>query len=1538
MRKCIAISVAFCAVTFGQLSAQVKAAGVPFKSTGRSLSEAPPFRSNGALERAQTKAEVFGSTPGIQVQGETTMIFSPVPEYTIAPGAERADGVRTARALLIFTDSEQTCNRIIELPLSVTTVTSFNTVAEKVPPMPYKAYGEQIVNAVAFDDKFMASTWCSMLYSQTNSVYTTADWAHQYNYDYRVADLEMTAVSYNKADGITYGVFQGVNPANGADEWFFGRWIDPSTYTQPKPIKFLGTKYWYGMAIAPDGTIYAIDTDCNLLKVDKSTGEQTILGSTGLTNKYKTSACYDAVNNRILFATSLASGSTMYSIDPTNAHATALYRMPHEEQIVALFIPDPEAEEKAPAAATGLTCEYPLGSLTGDIVFEVPAKYFDGTAASGTVTYTIGINGETVTEGTANFGESVSAEVTVAASDSYVVTVRLYNDAGASPISRATLFCGSPIPRAPYFTKSVEYDEANKCFNLAWSPSYQTTGTTGGEVNSAEVSYELVRYPDMKTITTEKGVTSLSDPYEPADDNLTIVYYELRSVYYGQKSTVVRSTPYKFGKITPPYLDEMWNSYSSAAYSYLPTATDNLAWSYIGPVTPQEKQHGWMYHGKANSATMMDSYLLTSPINLRKGKIYTLNFTAAATNTSWRNERLAVYMGRELTVEGIKEQTLIEPTLIYAIREENGERMSVNFSAPEDGIYYIAFHHNSDPNLRFLYIGDIEITAPIGQEVPVEVENLKIVPAEDGVLSASLTFTLPGKAVNGNNLTSLPSVKIYRNDVQIADFTPTTASVTYLDNAAVNGVNKYTVTPYNEHGEGLSATMNVFVGVSSPVNPSPWAWFGGNDGQALITWPTVATDQFGTTLSNSTVTYDIQREYVLSGSTTRELIAENVAGNSYADQFCAADAEQTSVAYWVRAVTPGGHSQWVSTRKVGLGKPYETPWFESFPNATPDYNWFTVGSSMSWSLVTDDIYDDAKSVDGDNGFLLAQASAAGTAGLVYSGAISIPADMPNPYFSFYYLNQGSYQGVPVKNFVELVIIDGSGQHHVKHAVCNGEWGWERLSYDLSAYKGKKVQLGVYMECVDRPFIGLDAFRVATRYDHDIDMVRITGPEEVEVGQSVTLSVSFENLGFEDIPQGYKVQLYQDGKLVEEKNGDDIDADTKASVNFTVVTNPTMGGSVEFIAKVVYDADDAPANNESAPYTLKIVNNIGYPEPLNLLAEQTAEGIKLRWEAPDMSTTPRQTYTEDFEKFESFAKEIEGWTIHDMDGGIVRPISDYIKVDESHGSPFGFFVQDNSVAPFDEFDEFYTPSGSKYMASQYVTDADGKPMQNDDWLISPELSGDLQTVTFMGKSISSSWLEAFEVYYSTTGTAVEDFIFFGGVANAPAQWINYSVTLPKGAKYFAIRCISYGCLQFMVDDVTLRLKSCDPIELTHQGYNVYRDGKPLNASPLTELSFVDPVFDGKEHTYHVTALYAQGESTPSVASVATADVDVVMTEVFSAVAGKGHIRIEASADRNVRVVNAAGVCLYNGSGSTTVLLPSGVYVVTSADSTVKLMVP
>ena len=44
-----------------------------------------------------------------------------------------------------------------------------------------------------------------------------------------------------------------------------------------------------------------------------------------------------------------------------------------------------------------------------------------------------------------------------------------------------------------------------------------------------------------------------------------------------------------------------------------------------------------------------------------------------------------------------------------------------------------------------------------------------------------------------------------------------------------------------------------------------------------------------------------------------------------------------------------------------------------------------------------------------------------------------------------------------------------------------------------------------------------------------------------------------------------------------------------------------------------------------------------------------------------------------------------------------------------------------------------------------------------------------------------------------------------------------------------------------------------------GYNLYRDGAPVNQTILAQPTFTDNAVADGDHTYHVTAVYNRGES-------------------------------------------------------------------------------
>ena len=154
---------------------------------------------------------------------------------------------------------------------------------------------------------------------------------------------------------------------------------------------------------------------------------------------------------------------------------------------------------------------------------------------------------------------------------------------------------------------------------------------------------------------------------------------------------------------------------------------------------------------------------------------------------------------------------------------------------------------------------------------------------------------------------------------------------------------------------------------------------------------------------------------------------------------------------------------------------------------------------------------------------------------------------------------------------------------------------------------------------------------------------------------------------------------------------------------------------------------------------------------------------------------------------------------------------------------------------------------------------------DDWLISPRLSGNAQTISFWVKSMADGYLESFELLYSTEGKDVESFVVTPASINvAPTTWMLVTAELPEGANYFAIHVKGQQKFMLMLDDVTYAAYGTGDLELL--GYNVYIHGEQINSELITGNSFSWVIEDGD---YTVTAVYSNGESLPSEAiTVAT----------------------------------------------------------------------
>lgn len=441
--------------------------------------------------------------------------------------------------------------------------------------------------------------------------------------------------------------------------------------------------------------------------------------------------------------------------------------------------------------------------------------------------------------------------------------------------------------------------------------------------------------------------------------------------------------------------------------------------------------------------------------------------------------------------------------------------------------------------------------------------------------------------------------------------------------------------------------------------------------------------------------------------------------------------------------------------------------------------------------------------------------------------------------------------------------------------------------------------------------------------------KIAAPKTVDTGTEFDVVVTVSNDGAEDA-DAYSVNLYRNGEIVDTKASQyGLAEGEKENITFQQTLGLTDGESAEYKAVVVYEADENPDNNETETVTVaRKLSNL--PKVTGLAGERSEQGVSLTWDEIVIGDAMPTLVEEGFEEGVSGAQEFEGWTFLDNDDVMSGGIQD-VEIPGFTGgeSKCSFLV----FEPGASASAGYQPhSGTKCLISLYAID----PAQNDDWAISPVLSGDAQTITFWAASCGQ-YLETFEMYYTTMdSTDPADFVKVGEHANIPSEWKQYSFEVPEGAKHFAIRNVSADKFMLRLDDFTFT--KLDGFDGELKGYNVYRDGVKINDALVAEPSFVDTEADAEAHTYHVTAVYDKGESELSEpVTIDQSGIDAVLAAGMKvAVEGK-FIVVTGAAGKLVTINAVDGKTIHSAQGDARVAVNSAIYLVTVDRKTVKVIV-
>lgn len=1283
---------------------------------------------------------------------------------------------------------------------------------------------------------------------------------------------------------------------------------------------------WNSLAISAEGQIYAISytaetidnrltaTSSSLCKIDKTTGEVTVIGETGKAPQYLSSATIDHRSGR-MFWNVLEEGkaSVLCEVNLTTGKATDIFAYANNDEVLGMYIPAPEAADNAPAAVSNLNVSFPNGSLAGVVEFDAPGALYGGGQASGPLSYSIMANGVAVASGETTFGAHVNASVTLDTPANYEFIVTVSNDAGTSPKAKAELYVGHGVPAAPADVKLVREGAAMK---LTWSPV--TRAVDAGYIDPAAVTYTVTRQ-DGTVAASGIGETSFSEPFtEP--DVLTSYSYSVTATNGNLTSKAGVSNTVSAGSVRVPYVNTFETADDMAAFTIIDVNGDGRTWSYY----VQQKKAMCSYSNDGP----VDDWLVTPPVKLEAGKIYVVRFTAACSYAGY-DERLEVKWGNAPEVAAMTSEIL--PSTDITV---NTPMPFSNYIIPQaDGVYYVGFHSISDPKKFNLYLDDIEIREFEGVPTPAAVTNLSAAPDMNGALSVKVSFTAPTTDFTGNKITALSSIEVQRDGESVKSFENPVPGQEYsfTDMPEAAGEVSYTVAAFNEGGAGTETSVMTFVGIGKPLAPAAVDIAEtSTDGIVTVSWQPVTTDVNGKTIPSDMVSYGLA-----------SYNADDQMWNIFEDGITACEytfralpeGTQDFVQYSVFAFV-GDEFAGTTSPMIPAGTPFKD-FTESFPDGYLTYPWssgFTKGMAQ-WLMVIDKEVDGAAAQDGDNGFLQLTAVNADDCSSLSSGKISL-AGCKAPVMSFFVWNIVQ-PGKPDLNEVNVYVRESRAASwtQVKHFAINSlgdREGWMPIIVPLDTYAGKTVEVRIEGVVKTHSNMLFDNILVGDICTDDLAVRSVQAPETVPAGSNYSVDVTIGNNTPLAVGE-FSVRLLADGKEADAVSAEGLEPGGSMLLSFPRTMSPVSKDAVHYSAEVIL-ATDARQDNNTSETVAVAPKYPEYPVVLNLRGNYTAGGVDLAWDAPELGSGEAVTVTEGFEDFEGFGSDPEGWTLIDRDQKPVGGFYGYPLPNITAGvDARSFIVFDTAEGGLADNSSFAPHSGKNFFASLYLSD----DSTVDDWAISPYLSGNKQTVTLYAKSYQSYLAEHMSIYYSTGSLEPDDFVMVKDVPSVPGEWTMYSVELPEGARYMAIRSSATGCYMLMIDDITYEAGSVNDL-LEVVGYNIYRNDTKLNEEPIKETVYSDASAD-RSAVYSVKVVYNLGESAP-VSVSAMSSIDKIADAARVTV--EDHRIVVRGADgRHVTVVSVDGKVILStvAAGTVTAGVEPAFYIVTVGDRTFKVSV-
>ena len=1292
-----------------------------------------------------------------------------------------------------------------------------------------------------------------------------------------------------------------------------------------------------GLAADANGTLWGIRNDNgDLVTINRKTGEMTKVASTGLVPGYNGSLTWDNTNGILYWAVtyedaSAPSGmsSAILTVDKTTGALAHAYNYASPAQTGGLYT-EYTAAGKAPGEFTGFNVAFEGESLSGAVNFDAPSSLSDGTAASGALTYNLTVakdNGYVAynSDLTCSYGDKgVTVPLTLSTPGNYTFTIQARNDAGKGYPASQTRYVGVDLPMQPQ-NLAVSYDSGT--VTVSWDAV--TSTVHGGYHNPDDVTYNVtLSQLDADGIATSlqpQTVSTTSATWQAGSDETLYGFNATVTPVFGTNSGDAAKSGYVwFGALRPPFLQTM----TPEIDGWTPLNVGTGA-TWVKEYNSRGK--GWAI--PYNWGTVNNAWLFSPSIRLEKGRYYVMSLKAYSEVV---NNEIQVYIGRGEATPDAMTTKLASSRVAPRTSYSKPVLVTFGFACEETGIYHLgllnSFRSDTWTNVPYMFVNDVTCT-PAPDSAP-DAPQLTVDYDKKGAVKADITVKAPSATYGKTPVESLDKVILKVNGAEVNSWENVAAGteLTYTYEGASAGNYSFTAIACTDDVEGVPAMSTVFLGMSLPVDPE---WVDVTEkadlpGTVDVSWAPVAKSANGQDIASEAITYN------LMNIITNTYIERGVTSSPKELKICE-PTDQKALYLSVNAETSAGVSSTYGTRMkqsiMHVGKPYDLPVIENFAGGSVSHSWSVVNQHSSYDRISvanaAELGGDA---NGDGYCLTAFVPYADSQCSLYSGTIQIPADANSPTLGFacFRQNYGSDEAND-KNLNELLVsvIGTEHQGTLKPIVMKDQGlGWQYYFYDLSIFKGEKVNLLFTWHTVGYTTHWVDDIQFFDAPQKDLAVTGFSVPAQVEPDSRVRMSATVTNRGVRNLAKGDAVAELRrgdDGKLIATSNVPALQPFQSIGIIFNDHLNNSFDSEVPYKVTVVLDGDANAANDSmDAVLSLKLSDK---PAPRALDGDRNDEGFAaLTWQAPDLS--PRYPmYEIGFESSTAPSMtDLEGFSTIDVDGNEV-----YGELGLT--GPQGFTTFPHSQLAH---------SGGWMLVSP--CNADGAP--KEDWLISPKLSGAAQTLSFY---VRTNWnaYESYTVLTSTTGSEKDDFKTTALEAKTTSNdWQRVDIDLPEGTLYFAIVSKAddtTDLIYLMLDDFTFEGADAND-GLTVAGYNTYRDNEFIEKTAPVE-QWEDLQGNPGPHFYRVTADYGdRGESAPSNSLflfTRGTGVEGISGTVGRIHALPGRIVIEGADGADIRITDLSGITVAatdNAAATETFAVSSGVYLVTIDGSTLKLLVP